>query len=81
MSARIVNSVICCIDNRTPYQRSEKEWYHKEPCNYNPYLAKWEHEEGFVSLADCGVVSNAEGFSIDHNRVGVLQNSNMQVLD
>ena len=58
-----------CIDNRVPTKRNQNEWYHKEECNYNPYLAKWKGEEGFQSVADCGIVSNEKTFSIDHDRV------------
>ncbi len=31
-----------CVDNRMPYQRSGREWYHKIECNYNPYISKWQ---------------------------------------
>ena len=55
-----------CIDNRIPFQRKKNEWYHKIECNYNPYIAKWAHEEGFVSLAESGVISNEDQFFIDH---------------
>ena len=58
-----------CVDNRLPYKRSEKEWYHKIECNYNPYIAKWEGEEGYKTLEECGVISNESGFSIDHDKI------------
>ena len=29
-------------------------------------------EEGYRTLAECGVVSNAEGFSIDHERIAAI---------
>lgn len=58
-----------CVDNRLPYERNENEWYHKIECNYNPYIAKWEDEEGYRTLAECGVISNENGFSIDHEKI------------
>jgi SPASM domain peptide maturase of grasp-with-spasm system len=58
-----------CVDNRLPYQRTENEWYHKQECNYNPYIAKWKGEEGYRTLAECGVISNENGFSIDHEKI------------
>jgi hypothetical protein len=61
-----------CVDNRLPYQRSENEWYHKIECNYNPYIAKWKDEEGYRTLAECGVISNENGFSINHEKVAAL---------
>ena len=61
-----------CVDNRLPYERSPNEWYHKIECNYNPYIAKWEGEEGYRTLAECGVISNEEGFSIDHEKIAEI---------
>jgi radical SAM protein with 4Fe4S-binding SPASM domain len=61
-----------CVDNKIPYQRSENEWYHKLECNYNPYIAKWEGEEGYKTLAECGVISNKNGFSIDHDKIAEI---------
>lgn len=61
-----------CVDNRLPYQRSENEWYHKIECNYNPYIAKWKDEEGYRTLAECGVISNENGFSIDHEKIAKI---------
>jgi hypothetical protein len=61
-----------CVDNRIPYQRSENEWYHKIECKYNPYISKWSHEDGFRTLSECGVISNENKFSIDHNRIAEI---------
>ena len=61
-----------CVDNKVPYQRSENEWYHKIECNYNPYISKWKGEEGYKTLAECGVISNENGFSIDHDKIAEI---------
>jgi hypothetical protein len=62
-----------CVDNRLPHQRqSDSKWYHKTECNYNPYIAKWKGEEGYRTLAECGVTSNEQGFSIDHERIAKI---------
>ncbi len=61
-----------CVDNRIPFQRSKNEWYHKRECNYNPYISKWQGEEDYVSLAECGVISNETEFSIDHERIAEI---------
>jgi len=61
-----------CVDNRLPYKRSEKEWYHKIECNYNPYIAKWESEKGYKTLEECGVISNENGFTIDHDKIAKI---------
>lgn len=61
-----------CLDNRLPYQGREGSWYHKTECNYNPYIAKWKGEEGYRTLAECGVISNHEEFSIDHEKIAAI---------
>lgn len=61
-----------CVDNRLPYERNQNEWYHKIECNYNPYIAKWEDEEGYRILVECGVISNENGFSIDHEKIAEI---------
>ncbi len=61
-----------CVDNRLPYQRAKNEWYHKTECNYNPYIAKWKGEEGYRTLAECGVISNHEGFTINHEKIAAI---------
>src|SRR5690554_2550844 len=61
-----------CVDNRLPHKREENEWYHKIECNYNPYIAKWEGEEGYKSLEEGGVISNEIEFSIDHDKIAKI---------
>ena len=41
-------------------------------CTYNPYIAKWDGEQGFKTLEQCGVVSNENGFSIDHDEIAKI---------
>ncbi|MBS1941500.1 MAG: hypothetical protein JST38_11570 [Bacteroidetes bacterium] len=61
-----------CIDPRVPVQRKDGSYYHNSECSYNPFIAKWSDEAGFAPLAECGVVSNAEGFTIDHERIAAI---------
>lgn len=65
-----------CVDNRLPYQRKDGSWYHKQECNYNPYIAKWKGEEGYKALEECGVVSTNEGLSIDHVKIASINKVN-----
>ena len=75
-----VNTDVCkdceyrhmCIDDRIPYERSQNEWFHKIECNYNPYIGKWESEEGYQTLAQCGVISNENGFKINHKKIAKI---------
>ena len=64
-----------CTDNRLPIQRNVGEWYHESECGYNPYICKWDDEEGYLSLTDCNVRSNENGFSIDHKKIELINES------
>jgi hypothetical protein len=68
-----------CVDNRIPFQRSNEAWYHKIECNYNPYICKWEGEEGYRTLKECGIVSNEEGFSIDQEKIKSINKELWQI--
>jgi SPASM domain peptide maturase of grasp-with-spasm system len=69
-----------CVDNRLPVERSKDEWFHTIECNYNPYIAKWAGEEGYQTLEECGVISNESGFSIDHEKIAII-NAGLEELD
>lgn len=62
-----------CTDNRLPKRRSGNgSWYNIYECNYNPYIAKWKGEEGYRTLAECGVNSDENGFSKNHERIAKI---------
>ncbi len=61
-----------CVDNRLPYQRKDGSWYHKTECNYNPYICKWKDEEGYQAFEEIGVISNENGFSINHEKIAAI---------
>ena len=39
-----------CFDNRIPVKNLNNNWEYSSSCNYNPYLAKWKGQEGYVSV-------------------------------
>lgn len=61
-----------CVDNRIPIQRNEKDWYFKTECNYNPYIAKWKDEDGYKTLEECGIQSNANGFKLNRKKLNAI---------
>jgi hypothetical protein len=61
-----------CVDSRLPFKRNKNDWYHKNECNYNPYICKWVNEDGYQTLEECGVISNETGFSIDHEEIAKI---------
>ena len=61
-----------CIDNRVPEKTAVNKWYHKDECAYNPYISKWQHEEEYMPIAQCGVTATADGVSIDLERLNKI---------
>ncbi|UOK43466.1 MULTISPECIES: hypothetical protein [Flavobacterium] len=57
-----------CVDNRVPI-RGEGKWKYNTECNYNPYISKWQHEEGYASLSECGVRSDLNEFYVDSEKI------------
>lgn len=61
-----------CTDCRAYTDSRNRQNSRPSKCNYNPYIAKWSHEEKFITLAECGVVSNENEFSIDYERIAMI---------
>ena len=61
-----------CIDSRVPLSRNENEWYYKTECNYNPFIGSWKGELEYKSLIECGIVANENGFTIDRNKLELV---------
>lgn len=61
-----------CVDSRLPLQRDINSWYHEVECNYNPYICKWQGEEGYRTLQECGMRSDETGFYIDHDKIAAI---------
>jgi|GEM_PF-2565510 len=61
-----------CVDNRIPHKRNDGSYYFVQECNYNPYIAKWKNEDGYVSLAVSGVDVSSEKLNIDHDRIATI---------
>ncbi len=61
-----------CTDCRA-FRDNEKDLFSRpSKCKYNPYIGKWSHEDGFRTLSECGVISNENEFSIDHDRIAEI---------
>ncbi len=61
-----------CVDSRLPIKRNENEWYFDSECNYNPYIAKWQNEDGYKTLEQCGITSNQTGFKINRKKLNAI---------
>ncbi len=61
-----------CTDCRVFIDNPNDIYSRPSKCNYNPYIAKWKGEEGYRTLEECGVISNEQGFSIDHEKIAQI---------
>lgn len=61
-----------CVDSRLPIQRNEREWYFETECNYNPYIAKWQNEDGYKTLSECGIQSDKNSFKINRKKLNAI---------
>ena len=61
-----------CINKLIPKKRIDQSWFYTEECSYNPYIGKWKGEEGYQSLSQCGVVSDKNEFSINHEKIAKI---------
>lgn len=59
-----------CYTNNLPVKGSN--YFLKSECTYNPYIGKAKGEEGYLTLAECGVTSDENGFSIDHEKIAKI---------
>lgn len=58
-----------CVDSAIPIKRANNSWYRSSECNYNPYISKWKHEEGYKTLKECGIEVNKQEFKIDYEKI------------
>ncbi len=61
-----------CTDCRVYIKDNENIYSQPSKCNYNPYIAKWQGEEGYVPVEECGIYSREAGFVVNHERVAEL---------
>jgi SPASM domain peptide maturase of grasp-with-spasm system len=41
-----------CVDSRYPIEIGNNQWKFNTECNYNPYIAKWKGEEGYITVEE-----------------------------
>lgn len=62
-----------CTDCRAHVKDPEN--IHSQPakCPYNPYIAKWAGEDGYIPVEECGIYSKEKGFVVDEQKVNAIQ--------
>ena len=61
-----------CSDCRAYTDNPNNIYSRPSKCTYNPYICKWEGEEGYQTLEESGVISNENEFSIDHEKIATI---------
>lgn len=57
-----------CTDARIP-EKGTAYWLHLVECVYNPYISKWNNEEGYLTLEESGITVSASGCIIDKDKL------------
>jgi hypothetical protein len=59
-----------CLDERIPIKMNKTEmWYYSSECSYNPFISKWNHEEGYTTLKECGIHIKKDSFKINQSKL------------
>ncbi len=61
-----------CTDCRAFTDSSSRTNSRPMKCGYNPYIGKWSHENDYLPLSKCGIHSNENEFSIDHDKIAKI---------
>lgn len=61
-----------CTDCRAFIKDPENIYSQPAKCTYNPYICKWEGEEGYVPVEECGSYSRETGFVPDKKKIKKL---------
>jgi SPASM domain peptide maturase of grasp-with-spasm system len=61
-----------CSDCRVFIKDPDNIYSQPAKCTYNPYIAKWQGEDGYVPVEECGAYSKTTGFVPNHDIVAQL---------
>ena len=58
-----------CTDCRAFIKDPENIYSQPSKCTYNPYICKWDGQEGYVPVEECGTYSIETGFAPDIEKI------------
>jgi len=61
-----------CVDNRIPENSDSNLWYYNTECDYNPFISKWNDEDGYLSLEESGVSFENNAILANENLLGEI---------
>lgn len=57
-----------CTDTRVP-EKGAKYWFHHFECVYNPFISRWNDEEGYLNLKESGITVSESGCTINKDKL------------
>jgi len=63
-----------CTDCRCFIKDPDNIYSQPTNCRYNPYICKWEGEDGYKSVEECGIYTKISGFIPDHEKIKNINN-------
>lgn len=57
-----------CTDIRVP-EKGTEHWFHHFECAYNPYISRWNYEEGYLNLKESGITVSASGCTVNKDKL------------
>ena len=63
-----------CTDCRCFIKDPENIYSQPAKCTYNPYIAKWANEDGYVPVEECGNYSKETGFITNIEKIKEINN-------
>ena len=61
-----------CTDCRAFIKDPQNIYSQPAKCGYNPYICKWQGQEEYVPIEDCGTYSQETGFVPDEEKIKKL---------
>ncbi|MDR2980466.1 MAG: grasp-with-spasm system SPASM domain peptide maturase [Bacteroidales bacterium] len=61
-----------CTDCRCFIKDPENIYSQPAKCTYNPYICKWEGQDGYIPVEECGNYARETGFVPDHEKIKEL---------
>ena len=60
-----------CIDDKMPIKK-ENHWFLENECIYNPFISKWQGEDGYLPVKEIGIYTEKTGFLPDKTKIAIL---------
>jgi radical SAM protein with 4Fe4S-binding SPASM domain len=66
---------MCFDDSEITHIGNGNKYKRKNECKYNSYISKWEWEEGYLNLNQCGIIFTGTEYQIDIAKLASINES------